>query len=210
MSDTLQNALDYINTMTPNKLSQDFKITLINNELRKIWRQMTSTNLYDFNTVESQSVYTLPSYIEFDMITGVYMSDTTAPATSSTVFTSYEYTGPDDELTSNQYYNHLNNLGIYPAATSAGYIGRVFYGERPTLFSTNSTDLDNEFDIDEDYVDLVKLRTMEKVAQSQKDTSLANDYQDEFQKLDKDMKIQSAIKRAKNPRETWSYAEWRR
>jgi hypothetical protein len=207
MADTLQNVLDYVDTLIPNKLTAAFKTTLVNNEVRKIWRPMTSTNLYEFDTVEGQFTYTLSTDIEFDMITDVYFSDSTGTVTSTHILSKYEYAGPDDILMNNQYYNHLGTLGVYPPSTADDYKGRVFYGERPTVFA--SSDGSVQFDIDQDYIDLVKIGVMEKVAQSQKETDLANDYNDEYKYLYRRMRMESAKKNMKNPRTKWSYAEWR-
>ena len=169
---------------------------------------MTSTELYEFDTVESQFTYTLSTDIEFDMITDVYFSDSTGAVTSTHILIKYECAGADDVLTDEQYYNHLGTLGVYPPSTEDGRKGRVFYGERPTVFA--SSDGAVQFNLDQDYIDLVKIGTMEKVAQSQKETDLANNYNDEYRKLYRSMRMESAKKNMKNPRKRWTYAEWLR
>lgn len=208
-AETLSQALSYIDELLPNKVASTTKITLINNELRRLWPYMTSTEIYEFVTVSSQYVYSLPSDCEFESIVenGLAIGDSTATATSTTVFTTYSFAGDDEELTDYHYYNVSGSLGIYPAPEYSDYPARLKYQKRPTLFA--SSDTNSQFDVEEDFVDVIKLRTMSKVAKcgNNPDVELANNYDADADQLERKLKMRTLKKRSKTPRTRWSYRE---
>lgn len=203
MAETLGQSLSYINELLPNRMNSTTIITLINNELRKSWHQMTSTQLYDFNTVSSQVYYSLPTDCDFDMIleNGVMVANTTG----STSYETYSYAGADEELTGNKYFQGLGGtLGLYPIPDNT-YNSRIKYQERPIQFA--SSDTATQYNIDQDYVDLIKFRVMSRVAKSGNapDTELANGYELDANELERKLRMKRANMRMKNPRKRFSY-----
>jgi len=208
MAETLQEVLTYIDTLLPNGLTSAMKVTLINGEVRKVWMDMTSTNYYNFNTVANQATYTIPSDMEFEMIVenGLMIANSTLAVSSTTVFETYKYCGPEDELNSKQFYDALGLIGIYPVPDN-GFPARIRYQERPTIFA--STDTAIEFNLDQDYIDLVKFRTMARIAKSGNgpDVELANNYESDARELEARLKMMAAQKRRKISKQRVSYRE---
>jgi hypothetical protein len=213
VSETLGQVLTYIDTLFPNALTTATKVDLINAEQRKIWEHMTSTNYYDsLTTLSSQALYSLPTNVTIDMVAenGIMISNSTEPVTSTHSWTSYEYAGADEELTGNRFYDGLNGLfGIYPVPSSGGYPIRIRYQEYFTAFA--STDTSVQFNLDQDYIDLIKYRVMSRVAKSGKfpNVELANNYEMDAREIERKMKIKQAKDKAKTPKSRWSYKEWK-
>lgn len=209
MADTLAQVLSYIGEILPNRVNSTTIVTLINNELRKSWRDMTSTSLDESYTVANQSIYTLPTGCEFDAIVekGILVADSTLGSTTAN-YTQYSYVGADDEPVGNSYCKGLADTFIlYPTPTASGYPIHVRYQARPTLFASSDTSV--QFDINQDYVDIIKFKVMSRIAKAgnNPDVSLANNYEADAMELEKKLRMRKALERAKTPRRRISYKE---
>ena len=210
MSETLGQVTTYISELLPNAVNSTTIITLINAEQRKLWEHMTQANFYEFNTVEDQAIYSLPTNISIDMVNDLMISDSTGAVSSTHVFQSYSYTGQDEELTGTKFYDALNGLiGIYPIPDNV-YPAKLQYQEYFTAFA--SSDTNTQFNLDQDYIDLIKFRVMARVAKSGKfpNITLANNYESDANKLERKMKVKQAKDKAKTPKRRWGYADWLR
>lgn len=208
MAETLGQVLNYINEILPNRMNSTTIVTLINNETRKIWKHMTSTQLYNFDTITDQAYYNLPSDCDFESIVenGVMISNTT----NSTSYTVYTYCGADEELTGNRYFEGLTNtFGLYPIPDNS-YSARIKYQERPLQIA--SSDTATQFNLDQDYIDVIKFRVMSRVAKSgnNPDVDLGNNFELDAIELEKKLKVKRANERMKNPRYRHSYRlDWK-
>lgn len=209
MSETLQDVLTYIDTLLPNSLTTATKVGLINAEQRKVWEHMTPDTMYEFTTVNGQRTYTLPTNVSIDMIleNGVLIASSTEAVSDDTVFQPYSLAGYDEDMTGSKFYDAFGTLGLYPIPDN-GYPARLLYQEYPTIFASSDTAV--QFNIDQDYVDLIKFKVMARVAKSGRfpNVDLANNYEADATQLERKMKTRMANKRAKTPRTRWSYKSW--
>ena len=214
MAETLGQVLNYVDKVFPNSFDSDFKVGVINNEVAKIWKYMTSTQLYSFDIVDAstsevQTIYSLPSDMDFDEIKDVLINKSTATVTSTSVFETYKYAGDDDYLTGQQYYNHLGSIGLYSSTQlKSGYHARIKYQERPFVF--NSTDTTKQFNLDPDWIDYIKFRTIERVAKSGRnpDVILGNNYAIEAEDIKKRLMANISNKKVKTARSKVSFKDW--
>ena len=131
---------------------------------------------------------------------------------STTIFYDYAYAGLDDELSSRQYYQHIGDtIGIYQstgAPDKTGYHVRIRYQERPTVFT--STDTATQFNLDPDWTDYVKFRTLERVAKSgnNADIVMGNNYGMEAEEIKRRLMVNIANKKVKTAREKISFKDW--
>ena len=209
MAETLQQALDYINEILPNRINSTTIIMFINQEQRKIWHSLTSTNMYEFETSSGVSLYSLPTDCELEYIVenGIQISDSTGAVTSTTLWNTYDYAGADEELTGSRYYEALDNFGLYPVPEQTGLKGRIRYQERPTLFA--STDTGISFNLDEDWIDFIKFKVMSRIAKSgnNPDVELANNYEADAIEIKKDLEMRKKKEEVKTPRYRYSYKD---
>ena len=181
----------------------------MNDMQNEIWRYMASTEVYEFDTIAGQALYTLPSDCAFDMIKSVQVSNSTT-IDGEEGYTTYEYAGSDDELKGSQYYDALNNIGLYPEPSSddgAGYSVKMTYEASPTQLSTNT--LTTIPSINTEYHDILKFRVMKNIAQSGNapDVELANNYQREEDAIMRKIGIDYYKRKQKLPRKTWNYQD---
>jgi hypothetical protein len=172
----------------------------------EVWRYMASTELYEFDTVASQALYSIPSDCRFDKILSVQVSEsTTIDGTEG--YTAYEYAGPDDELTGTHWYQALDNIGIYPVPTSdgAGYNVKLTYEAAPTALSTDT--LTVVPDINVEYQDILKFRALRNMASAgdHPDVDLANNYQRDEDAILRRIRIDYMKRKAKVPKKRWDY-----
>jgi len=206
---TVQQLLTDIRTRLPAStatFTDGVVIGWMNDTQQEIYRYMASTELYEFDTIASQAIYTLPSNCAFDMIKSVQVSDSTVIDGTET-YTTYEYAGPDDELTGNQYYDALGQIGLYPAPTSdgAGYNVKLTYEASPTQLSTNT--LSTVPDINVEYQDILKWRALRDMAGSgnNPDMALAAYYQGLYNDIYRRIKTDYFKRKHRKPKETWDY-----
>lgn len=209
MAETLGQALSYINLCLPNAFASSDIVTLINNEQRKVFKDFTSTNLYSFETVEDQITYTLPSTsFTFDLINDVYCDNSTNAVSSTTIFTPYKYAGDMSEIDGYQYYNQVGSLALNPIPDKSGYHVRVYYQERPYIFTSTETTV--QFNLDQDYIDYIKFKVMARIAKSGRTPNvvLGNNYELDAKEVLKKLRLKNAKVKAKQPKKMWSYKEW--
>ena len=208
---TLQQILDDIKSRLPYSTASfpDSRvIDWINQCQSEVWRYMASTEMYEFDTIASQAIYTLPSNCAFDMIKSIQVSNSTT-IDGMEGYTTYEYAGSNDELTGNQYYDALGQIGIYPIPTSdgAGYSVKLTYEASPTQLSAGT--LSTVPSINTEYQDILKFRAMKNIAQSgnSPDVELANNYQREEDAIMGKIRIDYYKRKQKLPRKTWNYQD---
>jgi hypothetical protein len=205
--------MDYVNTILPNTMGSTMMISVINDEQRKIFKYMAGTALASFTTLEDQFSYALPSNCKMDQIKQVLVTDSTGAVSSTSYFNNYEFAGLDDEMSGGSfYYDAFGKIGLYPVPDKTGYSGRVIYDKRPVFFSSTN-DAAVEFAIDEDWIDVIKFRTMARVAKSGNypDIELGNNYDREANEVEAKLKMDWYKKKSKLPKERWSYQEdWSR
>ena len=206
---TLQQSLNYINELLPNRVNSTTIVTFINDEQRKLWHHMTSTKIFETYTVADQELYSLPSDCDFDMIkpNGILVADSTDGSTSAT-FKPYSYAGKDDNASDYVYYEGLNDtFGIIPIPTVTQKPIHIRYQPRPTLFA--STDTAVQYNLDEDYIELIELRVMSKICKmgNNPDVEMANNYTMDAMELERRMKLRLANKKMKTAPKVVSYRE---
>lgn len=204
---TVQQLINDIKTRLPYSTSaftDSFVIEKMNDFQNEIWRYMASTELYEFDTVASQAIYSMASDMRIDMIKSLQVSNsTTIDGTEG--YNAYEFAGMDDEFTSNHYYDALGSLGIYPVPSTAGsgYNVKVWYEPSPVQLSTNT--LSTVPSINAEYQDILKFRAMKVIAQSgnNPDVELANNYQREEDIIMKAIKSDYYKRKHRKPRSTY-------
>ena len=209
MAKTLQQVLDFIDTFLPNPLTTQNKIDLINDEIATLWKDMTSTSYYSFDTIAEQSLYTMPNDMNFEMIieAGLMISNSTKAVSSTTVFNDYKYYGPSEEFRGNAFYDALDGvLGVYPIP-DAIYPARIRYQPRATVYASSDTAL--TLDLSQDYIKLIQYKTMAMVAKAGNapDIDLANNWTMDAEQVERDMKMDAAKKKRKMSRERISFRE---
>lgn len=209
MAVTLGNVMTYINTLLPNTMGSTMMISVINDEQRKIYKYMSESAMASFTTLEDQYSYSLPANCKLEQIKQVLVTNTTGAVSSTADFENYELAGLDDEMSGgNYYFDAFGKIGLYPVPDKTGYSGRVIYEKRP-LFFASTNDVALEFDIDEDWIDVIKFKTMARVAKSGNypDVELGNNYDREANEIESKLKMDWYKKKSKNPKWKWSYEE---
>lgn len=209
---TVQQLLSDVRTRLPSStetFTDGIIIGWFNDCQNEIWRYLASTELYEFDTIAGQALYNLPSDCAVDMIKSVQVSNSTTIDGTET-YTTYEYTGPDDDLSGNQWYDALGQMGIYPTpstATGSGYNVKLTYEASPVQLSTNT--LSTVPSINTEFQDILKFRALRDIARSGNapDVELANNYQADYDEIMKRIWLNYYKRKAKNPRQTWSHKE---
>jgi hypothetical protein len=207
MAETLGQTLSYIDTFLPNPLTTQNKIDLINAELRKTWEHMTSKNIYEFATVNGQALYALPTNVTIDMVDSVMVATSTGAASSTTLYDTYKFAGIDDEMEGSNFYDGFGYIGLYPVPDN-GYPAQIWHQQYPTIFA--SSDTNTQFNIDQDYVDIIKFKVMSRVAKAGNapDVELANNYELDAKELERKMRLKNQKEKTKVSKSRWSYKDW--
>lgn len=210
---TLQQILDDIRVRLPMStatFTDTVIIGWINSAQNEIWRYMASTEMASIDVINGQSVYNMESDMRIDMIKSVQVSDSTT-IDGTEEYITYDYCGPDDELSGNQYYDALGQIGFYPefSTSEGGKKIKITYEASPVALSTDT--LTTVPSINTEFQDVLKFRAMKNIAQSGNapDVELANNYQAEEDSIMKKIKMDYFKRRFRKPRKTWDYrANW--
>lgn len=208
-TDTLGEVLDYIDTVLPNSLTTATKVIFINDEIKELWRDMSPYEIYEFDTVENQTFYDLPTNTKFDQIyeDGLKIATTTGSVNEDTLYNTYSFCASEDELTGYRFFDGLeSNFGIYPEPDSI-YDAKLKIIQYPTLYAV--TDTSKVIGLDRDYIKLLKLKVLSRVAKSGTfpRVDLANNYYMDAVELEKKMKYYSKYQKHKDKRHSASYKE---
>jgi len=208
-TDTLGEVLAYIDEVLPNSLTTSLKVTFINDEIKEIWRDMSPKILYEFTTVEDQTFYDLPDNYTFDQIyeDGLKVAKETGAVDEDTEYNTYSFCGSEDELIGYRFFNGMeNNFGIYPEPDDA-YNAKIKLLQYPTLYET--TDTDEVIDLNKDYIKLLKLKVIARVAKTGTfpRVDLANNYTMDAMELEKKMKYYTEYEKFRDRRRLISYKE---
>ena len=207
---TLGNLLDFINLAYPNSVATTDKINIVNDIQNYIFKYMSSSNPYTFDTASSQYAYDLTdlgSHFTFDLINDVMIANTTGIPDENTQFTSYEWAGPRQDMSGGHYYyDAIGALGLYPVPDKV-YRGVMYYEQRPIQFA--SSDTATEINLDPDYLGFIKNKAVATVARlgHYPDVDISNNYEQEAQEFERRLKMNRAKEKAKRPDKTWSYTE---
>jgi hypothetical protein len=165
---------------------------------------------YSLKTSSGVALYSLPSACQVEAIKSLTISDSTT-ISSTCIFDEYTFKGSEEDLDGNNYYAGVNgSIGIYPVPTYTGYNIQLEYQERPTIFGYASSDSTTPFNLDRDYLDLIRYRVMSKVAKcgNNPDVEMANNYTLDANEIEKKLKLEQAKKKFKlNHKNKISYTE---
>lgn len=172
---TLQQLINDIDARLPNKFTTAQKVAWFNDLQREIDKDKTSEQIYEFFTVEGQSIYSLPSDCTIELLKYVGISQD-QNVTDSTSFTQYTFRGMNEELDGTNYFDATNGLiGFYPAPDTSGYSIRLIYRRKSQELS--ASDLSVIPSLKEKYHNIFKYDAMQIIASAQKDTEVANYYE---------------------------------
>jgi len=207
--ETLGEILSYLDVILPNSLETLTKIVLINDEIKEIWRDMSPYYIYSFTTVEGQMFYNLPAYYRFDQIyeDGLKIATTEGTVTEDTIYNTYSFCASEDELSGHSFFDGLeDNFGIYPEPDGE-YNAKIKLVRYPDLYDeTNTSEV---VDLDRDYIKLLKLRVLSRIAKSGSfpRVDLANNYYVDALELEKKMKYYNKRSKFKDRRHSTSYKD---
>lgn len=179
---TVQEIISDIDIRIPNVFTINQKVDWLNEILLQLYKYMNAGNkeIYQFDSIKGQSIYSLPNDMTMDEIISVERSNDALP-TSESQYTTYTYKGLNEELNGNNYFDALNGLiGVYPVPDATGYIFNIIYEKKPPLLS--SSDLSAVPSISERYHNILKFYVCSVIAKSgnNPDVELANNYAREF------------------------------
>jgi hypothetical protein len=211
-TESLADMLSFINEFLPNGMSSTSIVRLINIEQNKLSRYL-GYNKSDISLKTSSGIalYNLPSDCEIDKINALLVSDSTA-ITSTALFSEYSIKGNDEELIGNNYYSANNGtFGLYPVPENTGNNIYLSYISRPTQFLYGTSDTTTLFNIDRDYLDIIRYRVMSRVAKAgnNPDVELGNNYDIEADSVERRLKLNRAKKRFALGGKAVSYKEWK-
>lgn len=187
---TLSEILDMMDMLCPSltTFSDAQKVTVLNEELKSIFRELQENEIYEFDTVADQAIYTKPSSAKLEDF--LYVSITTdTTITENTKFSEYQFAELNDELTYKHYYDAFDaGFGVYPVPTTSGWKGRIIYKKRPTLLdSTNQT---ASPELEEDWHRILVYGAIAELAGAgnNPDIEIANNYSMKYNALLKEIK----------------------
>ncbi len=217
---TVQEIIDDIDVRTPNGFTHAEKVNWINDVIKKVYRHAGIKGIYDFTLETTTVLNSVSTNIKMQKIERVLVSDSTAIADidADTVWQTYKFSAPENELTGYKYYKpnreecpstDLDKIGFYPASTE-GYVARIYYDKVPDKIGTDTTDSTTIPELKEDYHDIIKYGTMEIIATAgiNPDVSLRNNYHMEYLEELHRIKLEEGKIKEKLPRKKKSYKEW--
>ena len=190
MSTTIDNIIDDVDVRLPNVFTEAQKIGWINDEIRKIKRElMTEDTDSSLTTVADQVEYTLPTNIKIEnIIEPIYIAQD-AVITSTTVFKPYYFAKSNKvlaygnyDLGDDVYFDFLDGkIGFYPTPTTTGLQIFINFYKTPATY-TATTDV---IELEDDWLDILKFSLMRTIAMSgnNPDIELANMYGVEYNNL---------------------------
>lgn len=173
---TVKQLLDDIQTRLPNTYDDDRLMLWINETMKKIYKDLAIQEYYSFETSKGQKLYSLPSDCSIDMIKNVVMSTNSKNSNNSNWgnFEKLRFYDLKESMSSKGYYDGTEGtIGIFPMPIDSRKIN-IYYHKKPKMV----TSLDDNIEIDDNYVDLVKYNVLSIIAMSghNPDTELANEY----------------------------------
>lgn len=173
---TVKQLLDDIQTRLPNTYDDDRLMLWINETMKKIYKDLAIQEYYSFETSKGQKLYSLPSDCSIDMIKNVVMSTNSKNSNNSNWgnFEKLRFYDLKESMSGKGYYDGTEGtIGIFPTPIDSRKIN-IYYHKKPKMV----TSLDDNIEIDDNYVDLVKYNVLSIIAMSghNPDTELANEY----------------------------------
>ena len=186
---TLAEILDRIKRYYPKATTwTDVEIVnVINDEQREIFRQLQLKDIYEFETVEDQCIYSLPTNCEIEFLEYVGVTEDST-ITSSSEFTEYTFAQLNEAMSGYKYFDAMNGLiGLYPAPDTTGWSVRLIFRKRPALM--DSTDTSETPELKEDWHRIFVYGPIAEIAGSgsNPDITTANNYTVKYNKLMEDI-----------------------
>ena len=173
---TVKQVLDDIQIRLPHTYTEDRLMLWINETMKKIYKDLAIQEYYSFETTKGQKLYSLPSDCSIDMIKYAVISSKAKSQTNYDwgEFSKLKFYDLKETMTEQGYYDGTEGtIGIYPMPIDSKTVN-IYYHKKPKMV----TSLDDNIEIDDNYVDLVKYNVLSIIAMSghNPDTELANEY----------------------------------
>ena len=173
---TVKQVLDDIQVRLPHTYDDNRLMAWINETMKKIYKDLAIQEFYSFETTKGHKLYSLPSDCSIDMIKNVVMSSKAKDQYNSDwgTYEKLRFYDLKETMSEKGYYDGTEGtMGIYPTPTDNRKI-KIYYHKKPKMV----TSLDDNIEIDDNYVDLVKYNVLSIIAMSghNPDTELANEY----------------------------------
>lgn len=173
---TVKQVLDDISIRLPHTYDEERLMLWINETMKKIYKDLAIQEYYSFETIKGQKLYSLPQDCSIDMVKSVDMSSNAKDQTNEDWgnFEKLRFYDLKESMSSAGYYDGTEGaIGIYPTPQDSRKIN-IYYHKKPKMV----TSLDDNIEIDDNYVDLVKYNVLSIIAMSghNPDTELANEY----------------------------------
>lgn len=173
---TVRQVLDDIQVRLPHTYTDDRLMAWINETMKKIYKDLAIQEYYSFETTKGHKLYSLPNDCSIDMIKNVVMSSKAKDQYNSDwgTYEKLRFYDLKETMSEKGYYDGTEGtIGIYPIPTDNRKV-KVYYHKKPKMV----TSLDDNIEIDDNYVDLVKYNVLSIIAMSghNPDTELANEY----------------------------------
>jgi hypothetical protein len=158
-------------------------VSILNDEQREIFRELQLTDIYEFETVQGQMTYSLPSNCEIEFISYVGLTKDN-PITDKSRFQKYTPAETNEQLIGYRYFDAFNGLiGLYPVPDATGYNVRLIYEKRPALLDVNNLTAIPE--LREDWHRILVYAAIAEIAGagSNPDITIVNNYTQKYNKL---------------------------
>ena len=161
-------------------------VNVMNDEQREIFRQLQLKDMYEFETVEDQCIYSLPTSCEIEFIEYVGATEDTT-ITSDSEFTEYTFAELNEEMSGYKYFDANGLIGLYPVPDATGWNVRLIFYKRPALMDVTKTSEKPE--LKEDWHRIFVYGAIAEIAGSgsNPDITTANNYSVKYNKLMEDI-----------------------
>lgn len=192
-------------------------VSIINDEQREIFRELQLEEIYEFETVKNQAIYSLPTNCDIEGIEYVGVAKD-ATITDESKFTEYKFADRNEILCGYRYFDSTYGLiGLYPVPDEAGWNVRLIYRKRPTMLSVDNTLA--KPDLKEDWHRILVYAVIAEIAGSgsNPDVTTANNYtlkyntlmreiqQSRYERLPKYPCTKDVMKKRPRDTERWAY-----
>lgn len=158
-------------------------VSILNDEQREIFRELSLKDIYEFNTVADQWSYALPTNCSIEFLEYVGLTED-AVITSDTNFREYTFADINETMYGYKYFDAFNGLiGLYPMPDTTGWNIRLIFRKRPALM--DSTDTGETPELKEDWHRIFVYGAIAEIAGSgsNPDTTTANNYTAKYNEL---------------------------
>lgn len=174
---TVGQVLDDIQVRLPHEYSEKSLLLWINETMKKIYKDLAIQEQYSFNTRAGQQLYSLPQDCSIDMIDHVTKSQNPRDENNPYDWGAFKELRsylPNEKMHEEGYFDGREGaIAIYPVPQDVRKID-IYYLKKPKMV----TNRDDNIELDDNYIDLVKYNVMSIIAMSghNPDVELANEY----------------------------------